>query len=232
MSVKHVTEVPITFIGTGEHLDALEPFRPEGMASRILQMGDIVAVAREAHKIMDDRQRVEMEERMAAGQFSLDDFRGLLEKLAKPGLMQKMLSLLPGMGEFRKMLDGTNSDGEMNKMIGLINSMTPAERRNPKIIDTSRRNRIAKGSGTHPSMITQLIKQFGIMAPMMQMAAGKGAGDRMAMMQQLQQSMMNDPTMGGIKTKGSTGKRLTPKEREKMQREREKALRKAKRKKE
>lgn len=231
LSVKHVTEVPIKFIGTGEHLDALEPFRPEGMASRILQMGDIVAVAREAHRIMDDRARLEMEERMAAGQFSLDDFRGLLEKLAKPGLMQKMLSLMPGMGEFRKMLEGTNSDGEMNRMIGLINAMTPAERRNPKIIDTSRRTRIAKGSGTQPQMVTQLIKQFGIMAPMMQMAAGKGTGDRMAMMQQLQQSMMNDPTLGGIKTKGSTGKRLTPKEREKMQRDREKALRKLKRKK-
>lgn len=231
LSVKHVTEVPIKFIGTGEHLDALEPFRPEGMASRILQMGDILAVAREAHRIMDDRQREELESRMAAGQFTLDDFKGLLEKIAKPGLMQKMLSLMPGMGELRKMLDGTNSDGEMQKMIGLINSMTPSERRNPKLIDTPRRNRIAKGAGAAPSMVTQLIKQFGIMGPMMQAVAGKGGSDRMAMMQQLQQSMMNDPTFSGIKTKGSTGKRLSPKEREKMQREREKQLRQLKRKK-
>ncbi|MGN6136595.1 MAG: signal recognition particle protein [Aureliella sp.] len=231
LSVKHVTQVPIKFIGTGEHLDALEPFRPEGMASRILQMGDIVAVAREAHRIMDERQREELESRMAAGQFTLDDFKGLLEKIAKPGLMQKMLALMPGMGEVRKMLDGTNSDGEMQKMIGVINSMTPAERRNPKLIDTPRRNRIAKGAGTSPSMITQLVKQFGIMTPMMQMMAGKGAGDRMQMMQQLQQSMLSDPSFGGLKTKGSTGKRLTPKEREKMQREREKQLRQLKRKK-
>ena len=231
LSVKHVTQVPIKFIGTGEHLDALEPFRPEGMASRILEMGDIVAVAREAHRIMDDRQREELEARMAAGQFTLDDFKGLLEKIAKPGLMQKMLSLMPGMGDIRKMLNGTNSDGEMQKMIGVINSMTPAERRNPKLIDTPRRNRIAKGSGTPPSMITQLIKQFGIMAPMMQALAGKGAGDRMQMMQQLQQSMMIDPTMGGIKIKRSTGKRLSPKEREKIQKEREKMLRQLKRKK-
>jgi signal recognition particle subunit SRP54 len=128
------------------------------------------------------------------------------------------------------MLEGTNSDGEMQKMIGLINSMTPTERRNPKIIDTPRRNRIAKGAGTPPAMITQLVKQFSIMAPMMQAVAGKGAGDRMQMMQQLQQSMLSDPSMGGIKTKGSTGKRLSPKEREKMQRDREKQLRKMKRK--
>lgn len=200
------------------------------MASRILQMGDIVAAAREAHRIMDDRQREELEARMAAGQFTLDDFKGLLEKIAKPGLMQKMLALMPGMGEFRKLLNGTDSEGEMVKLIGLINSMTPAERRNPKIIDTSRRNRIAKGAGAPPAMITQLIKQFSIMAPLMQAATGKGGADRMAMMQQLQRSMMNDPTLGGIKTKGSTGKRLTPKERERMQRDREKQLRKLKRK--
>jgi signal recognition particle subunit SRP54 len=231
LSVKQVTQVPIKFIGTGEHLDALEPFRPEGMASRILEMGDILAMAREAHRIMDDREREELEERMAAGQFTLEDFKGLLEKMARPGLMQKMMALMPGMGEMRKMLQGTNADGEMQKMIGVINSMTPAERRNPKIIDTPRRNRISKGAGTPPAMITQLIKQFGIMAPIMQMATGKGTGDRMQMLQQLQQSMMNDPSMGGIRTKGSTGKRLTPKERERMQKEREKQLRKLKRKK-
>ncbi|MGN6547625.1 MAG: signal recognition particle protein [Aureliella sp.] len=231
LSVKQVTQVPIKFIGTGEHLDALEPFRPEWMSSRILEMGDILAMAREAHRIMDDREREKLEERMAAGQFTLDDFKGLLEKMARPGLMQKMMALMPGMGEMRKMLEGTNADGEMQKMIGVINSMTPAERRNPKIIDTPRRHRIAKGAGTQPAMITQLIKQFGIMAPLMQMATGKGAGDRVQMLQQLQQSMMNDPSMGGIRTKGSTGKRLTPKERERMQKEREKQLRKLKRKK-
>ncbi len=230
LSVKQVTEVPIKFIGTGEHLDALEPFRPEGMASRILEMGDIVAVAREAHRIMDDRQREEMEARMAAGQFTLEEFRDLMEKIAKPGLMQKMLALMPGMGDFRKLLNGADTDGEINKLIGLINSMTPAERRNPKIIDTSRRNRIARGAGTPPAMITQLITQFSRMAPIMQMMAGKGNADRMAMMNQLQKSMMGDPSLGGLKSKGSTGKRLTPKEREKMQRDREKQLRKLRRK--
>ena len=147
LSVKHVTQVPIKFIGTGEHLDALEPFRPEGMASRILQMGDIVAVAREAHRMIDDKERQKLEERMASGQFTLEDFRGVLEKIAKPGLMQKMMGLMPGMGDFKKMMDGADTDGEVRKMLGMIDSMTPAERRNPKIIDMQRRNRISKGAG-------------------------------------------------------------------------------------
>ncbi len=231
LSVKHVTQVPIKFIGTGEHLDALEPFRPEGMASRILQMGDIVAVAREAHRMIDDKERQKLEERMAAGQFTLEDFRGVLEKIAKPGLMQKMMGLMPGMGEFRKMMDGTDTDGEVRKMLGMIESMTMAERRNPKIIDTQRRNRISRGAGVQPQAISGLIKQFSIMAPMMQMAAGTGVKDRMQLMEQMKQSMMNDPSMGGMKTKKTTGKKLSPKERERLQKEREKKMRQMKRKK-
>ena len=231
LSVKHVTQVPIKFIGTGEHLDALEPFRPEGMASRILQMGDIVAVAREAHRMIDDKERQKLEERMASGQFTLEDFRGVLEKIAKPGLMQKMMGLMPGMGDFKKMMDGADTDGEVRKMLGMIDSMTPSERRNPKIIDTPRRNRISKGAGVPPQAISGLIKQFSIMAPMMQMAAGTGVKDRMQLMEQMKQSMMNDPSLGGMKTKKTTGKKLSPKERERLQKEREKKLRQMKRKK-
>lgn len=231
LSVKHVTQVPIKFIGTGEHLDALEPFRPEGMASRILQMGDIVQAAREAHRLIDERDREKLEERMAAGQFTLEDFRNVLEKIAKPGLMQKMMGLIPGMGDLQKMMQGGDSEGEVKRMLGIIDSMTPAERRNPKLIDTPRRTRIATGSGNLPAAVSGLIKQFTTIGPIMQMAAGKGNVDRMKMMQQLQQSLMNDPTMGGIKTKKGTGKRLSPKEREKMQRDREKQLRQLRRKK-
>ncbi len=228
LSVKHVTQVPIKFIGTGEQLDALEPFRPEGMAGRILQMGDIVAVAQEAHRIIDDKERERLEARMAAGNFTLEDFRGVLEKVAKPGLMQKMMGLMPGMGDLKKMMGGADTDGEMRKMLGVIDSMTPNERKNPKLIDTNRRNRISNGAGVPPSVVSGLIKQFGIIAPMMQMATSGGARDRMAMMQQMQASMM-DPNMGGIKTKKSTGKRLSPKEKERLQKEREKLLRRKKR---
>ena len=162
---------------------------------------------------------------------TLQEFRGVLEKIAKPGLMQKMMGLMPGMGDFKKMMDGEDTDGEVRKMLGMIDSMTPAERKNPKVIDTARRNRIARGSGVPPAMVTGLIKQFSAMAPMMQMAAGGGVKDRMAMMQQMQNSMLQDPTMSGLKTKKSTGKRLSPKERLRMQKERQKQLRKLKRKK-
>ncbi len=231
LSVKHVTQVPIKFIGTGEHLDALEPFRPEGMASRILAMGDIVAVAEQAHRIIDDKEREKLEAAMASGQFTLDSFRSVLEKIAKPGLMQKMMGLLPGMGEMSKMMAGADTDGEVRKMLGIIDSMTPTERKNPKVIDTLRRNRIAKGAGVSPNLISSLIKQFSIMGPMMQQMASGSGKDRMQMMQQMQQSMMNDPTMSGIRTKKSTGTRLSTKDRQRLQKEREKQLRKLKRKK-
>ena len=116
-------------------------------------------------------------------------------------------------------------------MLGMIDSMTPNERKNPKLIDTPRRNRIARGSGVAPSMVTGLIKQFSVMGPMMQAAAGGGMKDRMAMMQQMQNAMMSDPNMSGVKTKKSTGKRLSAKEKARMKKDREKQLRKAKRKK-
>ena len=231
LSVKHVTQVPIKFIGTGEHLDALEPFRPEGMASRILEMGDIVAVAQQAHRIIDDQEREKLEARMASGQFTLEDFRGVLEKVARPGLMQKMMGLLPGMGELNKMLAGSDTDGEVRKMIGVIDSMTPAERRTPKMIDTLRRNRISRGAGVAPSVVSGLVKQFLIMAPMMQQLTSGSGRDRMQMMQQMQQSMLQDPSMSGMRTKKSTGTRLTTKDRQRLQKEREKQLRKLKRKK-
>ncbi len=231
LSVKHVTQVPIKFIGTGEHMDALEAFRPEGMASRILEMGDIVAVAQEAHRIIDDKEREKLEQRMASGQFTLEDFRGVLEKIAKPGLMQKMIGLLPGMGDMKKMMGGADTDGDLRKMLGIIDSMTPFERRNPKEIDTLRRNRIAKGAGVAATLVSGLIKQFSIMAPLMQQMASGGGRDRMQMMQQMQQQMMSDPTMSGIKTKKSTGQRLSTKDKQRLQKERERQLRKMKRKK-
>jgi signal recognition particle subunit SRP54 len=163
LSVKHVTGVPIKFIGTGEHLDALEPFRPEGMAGRILQMGDIVAAAREAHRIVDEQEREEMEAKMASGDFTLDDFKNMMEKIAKPGIMGRLMGLMPGMGEMKSLLESDEAAGGIRQTIGAINSMTMKERRNPKIIDAPRRTRIAKGAGVQTPVVTQLIKQFEVM---------------------------------------------------------------------
>jgi signal recognition particle subunit SRP54 len=231
ISVKAVTSVPIKFIGTGEHLDALEPFRPEGMASRILSMGDIVEVAREAHRLIDEKERKSLEERMSKGIFTLADFRDMMQKMRKPGLMTKMLSLMPGMGEMSKMLANTDSEREMSRLAGIVDSMTAAERKDPKLIDGSRRNRIAKGCGANPSQISDLIKQFEMIKPMMLMATQGSVGDKMKMLQQMQGMMADNPMnpLGGMKLKGNTGKRLTPKEREKLQKERDKLLRKKKR---
>jgi len=231
LSVKAITKVPIKFIGTGEHMDALEPFRPEGMASRILEMGDIVEVAREAHKLIDEKERKQLEERMSKGIFTLGDFRDMMQKLRKPGLMTKMLTLMPGMGDLSKMMANADSDKEMRRLTGIVDSMTPDERKNPKLIDPSRKNRIAKGCGVQPNQVSDLVKQFEMMAPILQMATSGGVGDKMKMLQQMQGMMANNPfnPMAGMKLKGNTGKRLTPKEREKMQKERDRLLRKKKR---
>ena len=123
LSVKHVTGVPIKFIGTGEHFDALEPFRPEGMAGRILDMGDIVAAAREAHRIVDEKEREELEAKMASGDFTLDDFKTMMEKVAKPGLMGKMMGLMPGMGQFKDVLESEEAAGGIRQTIGAINTI-------------------------------------------------------------------------------------------------------------
>jgi signal recognition particle subunit SRP54 len=229
LSVKHVTGVPVKFIGTGERFDALEPFRPEGMAGRILGMGDVVEMFRTAQTEFDQDQMRKTEERLKAGEFTLDDFRSQLSQLARPGLMQKFMGLMPGMGEISKMMGSGEAEQGMRSLFGIIDSMTQAERDNPKIIDISRRQRIAKGSGVEVQAVTDLVKQFDGMASMMKSMAGKGAGERMKMVRELQQGGMLDPGNRLAKKKQSTGKRLTPKERAKLKKEREKALRKKKR---
>jgi signal recognition particle subunit SRP54 len=219
LSVKAITSVPIKFIGTGEHMDALEPFRPEGMASRILSMGDIVEVAREAHRMIDERERKTLEERMSKGIFTLGDFRDMMQKLRKPGLMTKMLSLMPGMGELTKLMGNSDNEKEMSRLTGIVDSMTQEERRNPKIIDPSRRDRIARGCGVQPTQVSDLIKQFDLIGPMLQMATAGSVGDKMKMLQQMQGMMSNDPfnPLGGMKLKGNSGKRLSPTETQKLQ---------------
>jgi signal recognition particle subunit SRP54 len=133
LSVKEVTGVPIKFIGTGEHLDALEPFRPEGMASRILGMGDIVGLVDTVQKAVDIEKQKELEAKLAAGEFTLDDFKGQLRQVLQPGLMMKMMSMLPGMGQLTEMMNGEEAEGEMKRMLGIIDSMTLLERRSPRV---------------------------------------------------------------------------------------------------
>lgn len=234
LSVKQVTGVPIKFIGTGEHLDALEPFRPEGMASRILGMGDVLALVDEAQKLIDEKEQQKLQENLQKGQFTLDDFRTQIQRMAKPGLMQKMLSLLPGMGalkEAHKLLANEDTGKQMRQLCGIVDSMTPEERRNHRLLDVHRKSRIAKGAGVTTRQVNELIKQYEMMKPLVTGMAGMSgmeSSERMEVMEGLQQKMMNPFGGDGPKSKKSTGKRLTTKERDKMRKEREKMLRKKK----
>ena len=233
LSVKHVTGVPIRFIGTGEHLDNLEYFRPEGVTNRILGMGDVLALVDEAQKLVDEKEQKRLQESLEKGQFTLDDFRNQISKMAQPGIMQRMLSLLPGMGqlaEMNKMLAQEDTGKHVRRMVGIIDSMTPEERRNPSVIQVSRRQRIATGAGVQANQVNDLIKQFETMKPMLTGMAGKNPNDRMRELQNLQQTML-DPSRKLKKTKQSTGKRLTTAEKKKLAKERERLLRQKRRKK-
>jgi signal recognition particle subunit SRP54 len=229
LSVKQVTGVPIKFIGTGEQLDALEPFRPEGMASRILGMGDILGLVDVARRAVDEKQRVEFEERLLAGQFTLEDFRNQIMQFMKPGLMMKLMGLMPGMGDLQRMMGDVDTAGQTKRLVGIIDSMTPAERRNPKVIDISRRARIARGAGVEPVEVTQLIKQFETMAPLVQGMAGTGMMDRLRKIRELQAGGLFNPGAQLMREKKGTGKRLSNKEKADLRKQREKELRRRKR---
>jgi len=230
LSVKEVAQVPIKFIGTGEHLDALEEFHPDRMAGRILGMGDILSLVEDAQKKFDEEEMAKQQEALAKGQFTLDDFKKMLGQTKKLGPMNKIMGMIPGMGAAADMMGDMDAEKDMRRLTGIIDSMTPEERRNPKkTIDQSRRRRIADGAGVQPHEVNELVKQFEPIADMMKQMAGMGMRDRMKAMQQLTQGGMLDPGGRLAKKKQGTGKRLTPKERAKQKKLREKELRRKKR---
>jgi signal recognition particle subunit SRP54 len=230
LSVKAVTGVPLKFMGTGEHLDALEEFHPDRMAGRILGMGDMLSLIEQAHEKIDQDEMAEQEARMRRGQFTLDDFRNMMNQTKKLGSMSKLLGMIPGMSQLTEMMGDADHDGEMRRLGGIIDSMTPEERRNPsRIIDPSRRRRIAAGAGVDPSEISQLVKQFDGMAQMMTKLAGMGMRDRLRAINDMKNGGMLNPGSMLAKQKQGTGKRLTAEERTKLRKQREKELRKRKR---
>ena len=229
LSVKQVTGVPIKFVGTGEHLDALEEFHPDRMAGRILGQGDILSLVEKAQREFDEEEMLAQEERMRKGEFTLEDFKKQLRQIKKLGPMQKVMGMIPGMSSMADALGDVDPEEDMKRLFGIIDSMTPDERRNPtKVIDQSRRRRIAAGSGVEPHEVNDLVKQFDAMAQMMTAMAGKGTRERMKMVREMQ-SQMSDPNGQLTKKKQSTGKRLSPKEKAKLKKERERAMRKKKR---
>ncbi len=226
LSVKAVTGVPIKFIGTGEHLDALEEFHPDRMAGRILGMGDVLTLVETAHQKMDQEEMARQEEQLRKGEFTLDDFRKVMGQTRRMGPMKKILGMIPGMGGMVEAMGDADLDQDINRLFGIIDSMNPAERRHPsRVIDQSRRRRIAAGAGVEPHDVNDLVKQFDVMSSVMKEMAGKGIGERMKMVKQLQQGAMTNPGAKLGKTKQGTGKRLTPEERRKQKKQREKDLR-------
>ena len=172
LSVKAVTGKPILYASTGEKLGDFERFHPDRMAQRILGMGDVMTLVEKAERQMDERQAVELERKIRKEQFTLDDFLEQMKQVRNMGPLGNLLKMMPGVGS---QLGGLNVDEkELDRLEAIILSMTPAERANPKIIDGSRRRRIARGSGTNVQAVGQLVKQFAQMKKLMkQVASGK-----------------------------------------------------------
>lgn len=170
LSVKAVTNVPIKFVGLGEKLEALQPFYPDRMASRILGMGDVLSLVEKAQQTFDMEEAKKMEKKLRKDEFTLDDFLNQMQQVKKLGSLENILGMIPGMGSLKKQLAGQDLDldgKEMRQIEAIIKSMTPKERADIGIINGSRRKRIALGSGTRVQDVNKLLKQFGEMKKMM-----------------------------------------------------------------
>lgn len=234
LSVKAITGVPIKFIGVGEGLDALEEFHPDRMASRMLGMGDVLTLIESVQAKFDEKELERQQQQLEKGVFTLDDFRKQMSQASRLGSMSKIMSFIPGMGRLSGILGEMNvdPDRELRRIGGLIDSMTPEERRHPEIIDSRRKKRIAAGAGVEVSRVNELLQMHQRMAGMVKSFSSLGMGDRMRALNQLtNQASANPFGMFGPAKKGSTGKRLTPKEREAQRKRLEKARRDKKRKK-
>ncbi|MEM8925707.1 MAG: signal recognition particle protein [Actinomycetota bacterium] len=172
LSVKEVVGRPIAFAATGEKLEDFDLFHPERMASRILGMGDVLTLIEKAEQNYDQQEAEEAAARMLEGQFTLDDFLEQMQQLKKMGPLNNLVGMLPGLP--KEMRDVDVDDRELGRVEAIIRSMTKAERTDPKIIDSSRRSRIAKGSGTNPNQVSQLVAQFSEMQKMMKRFGGMG----------------------------------------------------------
>ena len=182
LSMKYVSQVPIKFLGVGEKIDNLEEFYPDRIANRILGMGDIVSLVEKATQDLDEENLKKTEEKLKKGQFSLDDYLSQLRQMKKMGGIEGIMSFLPGVSKIKSQMDQAGVDEKIvSKNEAVILSMTKKERTNPKIIDGSRKKRIANGSGTDIATINKLLKQFKMMSEMMKkMSKGntKGLADK------------------------------------------------------
>jgi len=179
LSIREVTGVPIKFLGTGEKVTDLEPFQPERLASRILGMGDVLTLIERAQDNISEQDAIEMERKLQEGNFDFEDFRDQLRQIKKMGPLGDILGMIPGVGRMTKGLDMSEAESGMKRTEAIINSMTVEERRNPSVLNGSRRRRIATGSGTSVEDVNMLVKQFRDMQKLMkQMGISGGKGKR------------------------------------------------------
>lgn len=188
LSIRTVVTKPIKFIGTGEKIEAIDIFHPDRMADRILGMGDIVSLVERAQEQFDEKQAKELEKKIRKNQFDFNDFLNQIQQIKKMGNLKDLAAMIPGVGKAIKDVD--IDDSVLKSIEAIINSMTPKERSNPKIINQSRRIRIAKGSGTTLQEVNRLMKQFEQMRNMMKMVAG-ASGSKMMQMANAMRNMRN-----------------------------------------
>jgi signal recognition particle subunit SRP54 len=229
LSVRKVTGVPVKFVGKGEKLDRLEPFDPERLVGQMLGMGDIVGLVEAAQQSVDAEEARRQQERLAKGKFDLNDFRQQIVQMKRMGSVRELMSKIPGLNQMASDFGGLDPDNDVTRIQGIIDSMTPVERSRPDLIDTSRRRRIAAGAGVDPSDISGLVKQFEAMASLVRSMSQMSMVDRLRALTGLGRAAAANPGARLFAPKVGTGKRLTPKEREKLRKQREKDERRRRR---
>jgi signal recognition particle subunit SRP54 len=174
LSISSVTGVPVKFLGTGEKTDAIEVFYPDRLAGRILGMGDILTLVERAQEVVDQKEAARLEEKLRKASFTLEDFLDQLQQVQKMGPLGQVMSMIPGMGGMAKEAQDAVDRGELKRIEAIIRAMTPRERRDPAVLNGSRRRRIAAGSGTSLPDVNRLVKQFSEMQKLMKQLSGGG----------------------------------------------------------
>src|SRR5690625_1267566 len=178
LSIKAVTDKPIKFAGMGEKLDELEVFHPERMASRILGMGDVLTLIEKAQEQVDEKQAKELEEKMRTMSFTLDDFLEQMGQVREMGPLEDLMAMIPGANRMKGLQNAQIDEKQLSHIEAIIQSMTQEERENPKVMNASRKRRVAKGSGTNVSQVNRLLKQFNDMQKMMKQMTNASSGKR------------------------------------------------------
>jgi len=180
ISIREVTGIPIKFLGVGESIDAIEEYNPDRLASRILGMGDLLGLIEKAESAFDQQEAEKQAEKLMRGEFTLEDFAKQLKQMRKMGPLAQVMEMLPGhMGQVARQVDPREAEDQLKQIEAVINSMTVEERRSPKILNASRRRRIARGSGLEVQVVNQVMKRFREtqrLISTLQKSGGKGLG--------------------------------------------------------